>query len=55
MYERPLKIRRLIRRIIVIVVVLLAVFYAQPFWHAMQERFEQTHVEQVLEADHPGL
>ena len=48
MFERPLKIRRLIRRITLIVVVLLAIFYAEPFWQAMQVRFEQTHIQQVL-------
>jgi len=48
MYDRPLKIRRAIRRVTVVIVLLLAVFYAEPFWKAMQERFEQTHIQQVL-------
>lgn len=48
MFDRPLKIRRVIRDVTAVIVVLLAVFYAEPFWHAMQVRFEQTHVQQVL-------
>ena len=46
--DRPTGIRRVVRYGGIALLLIVAMFYAKPVWQAMQLRFEQTHIQQVL-------